>query len=251
MNDKYGTIKARGFVLKEYNNAEANKNIVILFKGIGKKYIYVKNGKNIKSKLHSGAKIFTYSDYVLYEGRGFFTMNDVDVIKSFYHLSSDFDKFCCLTVITELTEKVILEGENCDEILLLLIKTFQTMEKNHLRPRTILAVYILKFLQYNGYAPEITQCTICADLYDNSDIPLYFNGEGWVCKNCSEKIIDVIMINQGTINALNYIISNDPSKLYNFTANDIVSEQLDTIAFKFLHHHINIHLKSLEILNSL
>ena len=253
------TFKARGIVLKEYTAGEADKKVTLLLKERGKMTVFAKGAHKTGSKFLQTTQQFAYCDYVIYAGSGFFSIASAMPIYHFYDLSADYAKFCTGAYLMELTEKVILENSACDDILYLLLKTLKNIEKGLLSPGILRSVYEFKFLQLNGYSPEILVCIECgekvkfhSDCVETSQhLPPIFSGYGTVCGKCAKTHSYGLMpASAGLMNAITYILSADIKKLFSFRIDERICSELKKAAGIFLSAHIDVKLKSAEFLNS-
>ena len=88
-----GTEKLRGIVLREQAKGESNKQIVLLAQGVGRVLLSARGARRAKSKLLAATQLFCYADFVVYEGRGFYSVTQAELKKSFYGLRLYMDKF--------------------------------------------------------------------------------------------------------------------------------------------------------------
>ena len=99
-----GTEKLRGIVLREQAKGESNKQIVLLAQGVGRVLLSARGARRAKSKLLAATQLFCYADFVVYEGRGFYSVTQAELKNSFYGLRLDMDKFSEGMYLAELTE---------------------------------------------------------------------------------------------------------------------------------------------------
>ena len=74
-----GTEKLRGIVIREQVKGERNKQIVLLAKGVGRVVLSARGARNVKSKLLAATQLFCYADFVVYEGNGFYSINQAEL----------------------------------------------------------------------------------------------------------------------------------------------------------------------------
>ena len=99
-----GTEKLRGIVLREQARGESNKQIVLLAQGVGRVLLSARGARRAKSKLLAATQLFCYADFVVYEGKGFYSVTQAELKNSFYGLRLDMDKFSEAMYLAELTE---------------------------------------------------------------------------------------------------------------------------------------------------
>lgn len=151
------TFKARGVIIKETLVRESDKILTILTKEYGKISVSAKGAKNPKSKFLV-AQLFSYCDFVIYKGRSFYSLAQVDLIESFYNLRLDYDRLnTAYQIIKQIDTWSIgefLPDEN-REILLLLLKALLKLSKIERDFELIRLLFGFKFLQLTGFSPQI------------------------------------------------------------------------------------------------
>ena len=157
-----GTEKLRGIVLREQARGESNKQIVLLAQGVGRVLLSARGARRAKSKLLAATQLFCYADFVVYEGKGFYSVTQAELKNSFYGLRLDMDKFSEGMYLAELTERSCPAGMEQDAVLELLYYAFLVMDRGILPPKLISRIFELKLLQLNGlFASDV--CHICGE----------------------------------------------------------------------------------------
>ena len=64
-----------------------------------------RGARRVKSKLLAATQLFCYADFVVYEGKGFYSVTQAELQNSFYGLRLDMDKFSEAMYLAELTER--------------------------------------------------------------------------------------------------------------------------------------------------
>jgi DNA repair protein RecO (recombination protein O) len=211
------TIKARGLVLKEYEAGEADKRILLLCKEHGRIMAYARGARKPRSKFLAAAQMFTYADFVLADGRGFFSVTQADVIESFYDLRTDYDILCAAHSIADVCDKTVLENFNCDELLRLVLKSLSVLTKNLFPPKQVVAVFLLRFFDFYGLRPNVP---------DVVSEPLFWGKEG-IQKHGSS---GGIRLSEAAVSAISFALNNDLSKAFMFHANSRVADELENAA---------------------
>ena len=214
------TIKVRALVLKEYEVGEADKRLLLLCKDVGRIMVYARGARKSRSKFLAAAQIFTYSDFILAQGRGFYSLAQADVIENFYELRTDYDILCAAHFIAEVCDKTLLEKSNCDELLLLVLKSLSILTKKKFPPKQIISVFLFRFFNFYGLRPN-TKINFSQEKF-------FWGKEGLLSeeKISSEKI----QISKSAIDAADFILNSDLSKSFMFEAHDSVLDELHNAA---------------------
>lgn len=235
------SFKARGIVLREHPVGESDKYVHLLLKGIGKLSVSARGARKPSSKFLAGTQSFTYADFIIYDGGKFYAMSQIDIIEGFYGLRNDYDKLCYGNYFLELCDRVIIPGIECDEVLLLLLKTLSALSKDRISTEFAARVFELKFLQLNGYSPELEICSICGEALSHN---IFFHIYGCICHECSKKSPDSFPVTIGLMKALSYIANASPANVFSFEVGSGTLEGLKRASEFIFNAHINVRINS-------
>lgn len=234
-----GTEKLSGIVIREQVKGESNKQIVVLAKGLGRVILSARGARNVKSKLLAATQLFCYADFVVYEGHGFYSVNQAELQKSFYGLRTDIDKFSEAMYLTELVDRSCPMGMEQDEVLELLYYAFSVMEKGILQPKLVSRIFELKLLQISGlFAPEA--CAVC----EKSEDEMYFDGRvaAFYCKE--HRTQNSILVYDAVRKAFAHVLSKEGRAVFGFQLSPEALTQMTVILKNYMDVHMDVHLKS-------
>ena len=84
--------------------------------------------------------------------------------------------------------------------------------------------------------PNIRECTECKDKENITHFSIRDNG--FKCKNCSKQDTGAIEISEPTINALKYIFSADPKKIFSFKVSKESQKELELVSTIYLNEKL-------------
>jgi len=192
---------------------------------------YARGARKPRSKFMAASQIFTYSDFVLAQGRGFFSVAQADVIESFYDLRTDYDTLCAAHLIADVCDKTLLENSNCDAFLLLVLKSLSILTKKNFPPKQITAVFFLKFFDFYGLRPTTDVCAVCGMQVQNK---FFWGKEGVLC----EKHGGSFEMSKSAMSAVSFILNNDLPQMFKFETQDSVLDELQNAARLIWEHAI-------------
>jgi DNA repair protein RecO (recombination protein O) len=236
---KMKTVKVRGLVLKEYETGEADKRLLLLCKEKGRITVYARGARKPRSKFMAAAQIFTYSDFILAQGKGFYSLCQADVIESFYNLRTDYDRLCAAHSIAETCEATLLENSDCDTLLLLVLKSLSNLTKGKLPPTQIKSVFLTRFFDFYGLRPHSDECAVCGLPADEMQGKFFWGAEGLECGIHTAENKRVIQLSQATAAAFSHILNSELSQAFQFTAHETVLEELRNASELFLKSHFD------------
>ncbi|MCL2216351.1 MAG: DNA repair protein RecO [Defluviitaleaceae bacterium] len=227
------TIKARGLVIREFEAGEADKRLLLLCKEHGRIMAYARGARKPKSKFMAAAQLFTYSDFILAQGKGFFSVAQADVIESFYNLRTDYDRLCAAHLVAEVCEKTLWNSQGCDDLLLLMLKSLSNLAKEKTPPMQVTGVFLMRFFAYHGFRPQTDFCTVCnapLSAIAESGEGIFFGAEGLHCAKHHIEISNCIKISHSAAMALSYILSSGLKEAFKFNAHPAVLTELQQVA---------------------
>jgi len=233
------TIKARGLVLREYEAGESDKRLLVLCKEHGRMMIYARGARKPKSKYMGATQLFTYADFVLTAGRGFYALTQADIIESFYGLRTDYDYLTAAHIVAEVCEKTLHEDIACDDLLLLALRSLAHLSKQQLPSLQVVCVFLLRFFVFYGLAPRVEACALCNEAVDRE---AFFCVEGLACNDCRPN--RSIPVSMAAVFALRHILLSPMSPSFLFKAHDDVIKELMLAARLLWNFHFDRHLAS-------
>ncbi|HIY03839.1 MAG TPA: DNA repair protein RecO [Candidatus Anaerotignum merdipullorum] len=229
--------KIRGIVIREQQTGESSKQIVVLAKEMGKVRLSARGAKNTKSRLLAGTQLFCYCDFTVYEGRGFLSVTQADLIESFYALRNDVEVLAQAVYLAELVDSTCPAGMEHDNILKLLLYTMQVMAKGYLPPKLAGRIFEMKYLQYSGFLAS-ADCVTCgeqAQYFDQKEATFY-------CKQHRSR--EAVLLSRAVVQALDYVLEEEGKKLFAFRLSPEALKQLDAVLRQYLQMHVGVDLKS-------
>jgi DNA repair protein RecO (recombination protein O) len=221
------TFKTRGIVLRVYATGEADKRLVILCKGYGRLTVLARGAAKPNSKRLAASQLLTYGDFIVADGRGFKSLTQAEVIEGFYPIRNDYERLCHAQRLLEICDKTIPDETPCDEILLLLIKSLQHIGKGTVPPRQTAGVFLLRFLMYNGVAPDIEHCGVCGAATETGK-GILFCDEGAVCAECGKRTTKpMLALSAAAVAAVRHILVSDENAAFKFRVGDHTLIELD------------------------
>ena len=239
------TFKTRGIVIRERDAGETDKQLTLLTKNYGKIIVSAKGARKPRSKFLSGTQLFTYSDFIIYDGKRFYTVSQIDVIEGFFSLSSDYVRLCLAQYLVEVCDKTTpLNAAPCGDLLHLLIISLSALAKGVRLPQLVVRAFEIKFFQISGIAPETGCCVKCGGPLS---LPIRFCDEGTVC-DCYKQ--PAVKISPAALSAIQYILSAELSNIFKFKIGEEALNEMKCAAGLFFKSNFEAMVKSLDFLDS-
>ena len=147
----------------------------------------------------------------------------------------------------ELAEYFGQEGNDETQMLNLLYVTMNAIRSGKQDLRLIRCIFELRTITISGEAPQMFSCMECGTkenltVFSLRDSAIY-------CPNCGKTIRDPWPLQPGTVLACRYIIAAPLAKLYGFTVNEEILDELERLLRAYLHRYVEKKMKTLQILD--
>lgn len=238
-------IKVNGIVIAENNMGDFDKMLTILTPNLGKIGCSAKGSRRPKSLLLSGTQFLCFGEYMLFKGSEHYTMNSCETIEMFYNIRTDLDKLTYASYITKIINDVTTENQNSFNTLKLFLNTLYMISETDKNLDFITSVFKLRMLKILGFAPNARECTCCKSKENLTHFSIIDNG--FKCSSCSRQDTGSINMSEPTKNAIMYIMSADPKKIFSFELSEKCQKELELIANIYLNEKLEKEYK-LEIL---
>ena len=237
------TIKTRGLVIKEFDTKESDKRLLVLCKGLGRILVYARGAKKPKSKFLAASQLFAYSDFVLAQGQGFYSLAQTEVIRSFYDVRLDYDSLMAAHLFAEVCDKSTFAEHNLDGLLFLTLKSLSVLEKKTYPPNQVTAVFMLLALSEHGLKPVTDFCTVCNTPQDETYGIMHFAADGLTCEGCfmAKK---TVAIESACLCAIKHILNRPLVDSFHFAASEKTLAKLKEVAFFLWSSHFDVELRS-------
>ncbi len=222
-----------GVVLRQVK-APGGRRMILLF---SKKYGKISAGTSITEKGRSKSALalrpFTYGRYELFKNRDSYNINAADVLKSYYSMGEDVDKYMAGSYVLEFTDKLLADELPAPRLFNLLTEFFDVMQRRKKKFSTLVLAYQYKAMELSGHRPHLDSCLVCGSAAETA----YFSVSegGLLCRECFEKgacdrdMALTFKVNLNIINVLRYFSANTLTSLEKLAIDDNVSGEIARI----------------------
>ena len=229
-------LKITGIVIAENNMGDFDKMLTILTPNLGKIGCSARGARRPKSLLLSGTQFLCFGEYMVFKSGDNYSINSVDTIELFYNIRTDLDKLTYASYITKIITDVTTENQNSFNTLKLFLNTLYAISETDKNLDFITAVFKLRLLKILGYMPNIRECTSCGSKENITHFSIIDNG--FKCKACSRQDTGAIEISEPTVNAIKYVFSADPKKIFSFQVSENSLRELELVSTIFLNEKL-------------
>ena len=246
-----------GIILRRINATSGRKMLSIFTQKYGK----ISAGTSISEKSSKGKATlslnrFTYGRYEIFRSRDFYNVNSGEVVKSFFRIGEDPDKYFAASFALELTDKALPEELPQPKLLNELVDFLGTLEDRSKGFITLVIAYEIKLLDAVGMLPNLDECVVCGSKLDDAKRLRYFSVEdgGMICDECMREIEHEIAQNSKSrakprliyspkfdiVNIIKYFSKRPISAFGNIMLDAETEEELYKILREYISYHMDV-----------
>lgn len=239
------SITEKGLILKVINSKESDRSLVILTEH-GLVSAYAKSARNIKNKKFAATSQFCYTDFVFFEGKDMYIVDEAAGIEVFFELRSDIERLALAQYFCELLIAVTPESSDSEDFLRLSLNALKFLCDSTKNIDLIKSVFELKLMCFAGFMPDLTACSVCGTYTDHE---MLFNIEESIlyCSHCeNDAPYGSVKLNQSMLAIMRHIVFSDFNKIFNFTASCENLAAVSKLCEKYVEVKAERHFKTLD-----
>lgn len=231
-------------VLRQVKTSYGRKMILLFSKKYGKISAGTSIGEKGRNKSTLALRPFTYGRYELFKNRNSYNINGAEVIKSYYKIGEDVDKYMNGAYALEFTEKALAEEVPAPAVFRLATEFFDLLENRDKGIGTLVLAYQVKLFRHLGIMPELERCTVCGEKKDAAGFSV--EDGGMVCADCVQNIQNssahtlIYDAGFGIVNILRYFTVNPLKSIENIALKEETGKRLQQVVRAYAAHYLDI-----------
>lgn len=226
----------KALVLRGVDYKETDKILTLLTPLDGKVTASARGSRKRGSALAAGTQLLTYSDMVLYEYQGRWSVKEAAVERQFRGVNQDIERLSLGCYFAEVTEVLAVEGLPAQELMSLILNSLHVLDKLQDKPLELVkAAFEWKVMCLAGYEPIVDSCAACG--MEQPEQARFHLREGVLhCAACRGEIGDGISmpLSRSAVAALRHIVYGDPKRLFSFLLDPESLKQLAGVSEAYL-----------------
>jgi len=154
-------VKTDAIVLKSIDYKDNDKLLTLFSPTLGRITAGIRGVKKPKAKLAFSAQPFCFSEYVLAEKAGRYTVVSAYMHESFYALRTDVERFYAACAASEACDRILVENEAWEGTFVALIECLKTLAFTDVDPAEALVGFFLSALYECGYPIDLGYLEEC------------------------------------------------------------------------------------------
>ena len=242
-------LTTRGLVLRVTDYNDRDSLLTLLTPNNGKLTVKARGLRRMNSPLTAPCQLLSYGEFTLFEYRGSYTINEAVSVELFQQLRSDLVRLSLGIYFAQVTDVLSQEDMPDPELLSLVLNCLHILSVGAQETK-VKAVFELRAACLAGYMPDLSGCHVCG-----CDVPDYFDLSAGMleCGRCRSWNSDGIRlpVSVSTLQAMRYISSCEPKRLFLFELGDENLQQLSQITEAYITTQLERGFSTLDFYKSL
>ena len=238
-------LTTKGIVIREVMMGESDKLLTVLTPDLGRITVRCRGVRTLKSHRFAAAQLYIYSDMILTEKDGLYSLSEADPIESFFDIRLRLEAIACSNYFADLVNTVTVEGEGDAEIMRLFLNSLYALAYRHeLSVRLVKAVFEARLAALLGFMPDMTACASCG-AEDAAFVDV--SGGEVLCRDCAlsssgsfdggERIL--LPVNGAVLSLFWYVATCEAKRIFAFTTEDEVLDLFSRLTERYLLYYID------------
>ena len=226
-------LTTQGLVIRvcPYNDSDAM--LTVLTGEYGKISVKVRGLRRKNSPLSAPCQLLALAEFTLFEYKGVYTVNEAHTVELFTQIRKDLQLLSLGTYFAQVAEVISQEDLPNPQLLSLVLNCLFALSKLGVSEEQAKSVFELRSACLAGYTPDLSGCHSCFSVS-----PELFNiSQGHLeCGRCRGQSAEGIRmpVTAGVLDAMRYICTCEPQRLFSFTLPENGMQQLSHITEAYL-----------------
>lgn len=241
-------LKTDGLVVRQVNYKDNDQILTVLTKEHGLMTLKARGVRSRSSRLKGACQLLAYSEFTVFENRGFHTIDEANAIQMFPELRTDIELLSLASYFAQVAEILSQEDMPNPELLSLTLNALYALCRRLCTPELVKAAFELRAACLGGYTPELSGCAVCGD-----PEPDRFDVRGGIlcCASCSAGEGLRLPVSPGSLAAMRYLVSCDAKLLFAFRLEGRAVKELCDLAETYLQTQLERGFYTLDFYKSL
>jgi DNA repair protein RecO (recombination protein O) len=180
-------LETEALVLRTYNFAEADKIVVCLTRTAGVIRGVAKGCRKLKSRFGAALEPFTLANISYYqkEHQELVSLNQVEIVKSHFNLSSNAETLAGLAYMGDLVIEFSPPYEPNERLYRMVTACLSAISESQPDLQVILRYFEIWLLKLEGYLPDMRHCGECHRRFDETEPTFMGADTSFRCRSCS------------------------------------------------------------------
>lgn len=241
-------LKTMGLVLRETAYKDWDKLLTVLTEEHGKMTLRARGVRRNGSPLKAACQLLACGEFTIQEYQGICTIQEAQSVELFTELRCELELLSLGTYFAQVAELLSQEDAPSPELLSLTLNSLYALSRLRCPQLVVKSAFELRSACLSGFAPDLTGCQSCGA--PNPDRFALSDG-GLQCANCHCGESIRMPITESVLQAMRYICSCTPDKLFSFRLGEASLRMLNGITESYLSTQLERSFSALDFYKSL
>lgn len=223
----------QGIVLREVDYKDNDRILTVLSRDRGKLTLRARGVKQKSSPLKSGCQLLAFSEFTVFENRGYLTINEAVPQEMFTPLRNDIEKMALASYFAQVTETLARENDADPQLLSLCLNCLYALSTLQKPQLMVKSVFEFRAACLSGYMPDLSGCAVCGG---QEELRFCTSSGVLLCSSCPENEDTGIRLplTSGMLSALRHIAFCDAKALFSFSVGEETINRLSDLTETYL-----------------
>ncbi len=247
--------RANAIVLKRTDFGEADRLLTLFTRDLGKIRAIAKGARKPTSRKSGHVELFTHTTLLVAKGRHLDIVTQAETLEAFMPLRENLDRLGFAYYLAELVDQFLEENVENPPLFDELLDALRSLGDAKTDPALLARYFELHLLKNVGYQPQLFNCANCSRAIAAEGC--YFSAEmgGLLDPECAEKTAergrDHQPISPNALKILQYLQTREWATANGMREDADVLIEVEILMRRYITHHLERNLKSVEFLNTL
>lgn len=175
-------------VLRTADYKDYDKILTLFSRTAGRIDAQARGARRIKSELSTAAQPLACGEYEFYKKNDKLFLTAALLKQEFYHVQNDYDQYAAACAMLELTDKLLQNTDEYEDLFLSLIYALFAMEQSALTREQALAYFFARVVSKMGIFPSIGECAVCGEQTEGEIAAFSMEEGGEICAQCAPHV---------------------------------------------------------------
>lgn len=246
-----GEVKLRALGLREVDFGDHDRYLTALAEDGRKIEILCKNARRGSKKQTPAARQLCFSAFVLQERDGRFTLREADIVRSFFDLTADIEKYALACYLCELASALTVPGDETPAVCHLLLSALAALSGGKRETALVKAAFEWRVMAEVGYAPDLVTCAVCGKTIEAPPVCFSVRAGRAADHTCAARVGGYAKLHDSALRAIVHTLTSEPQKAYAFALSGPARVQFCELAEQYALYHLGRGFDSLRFYHSL
>lgn len=211
-------VKTKALILRGIPVGDQDRLLTMLSADLGVISVSARGVARNGNRFAAVTQPMIYGEYVLFQGSSRYSLNQGEVIASFFDLALEPERYERAVRLLSMSADAGMVPEAAAEVLDLTLHALHRLMPNsrvRMDPDLVVGIFELKMLQISGLTPHLTGCVLCGTS-GIDQIRFSHHHGGFLCEQCDSDDPTAVPISAGVAKAMLYTLCSPVQSLFRF-----------------------------------